>query len=190
MNWRKRKKELDKKYEYFWNHIGIERMEKINPTSRLGIALDQKALTLIEYYADRGEIVNAQKIILENLENEFDQKEKKGMATLKDLLIETYDIFVEGNIYFCVPKNGMINQDYEYEERDIAELNCEIGQVDGFNTDELELAMVSSTGIVALTTAWRPSVIENPELPQGRIMEWTDKKGITDNAGMNSGANT
>ena len=155
MNWRKRKKELDKKYEYFWNHIGIN---------------------------DRAR----EKVVLLG----FPPKEKKGMATLKDLLIETYDIFVEGNIYFCVPKNGMINQDYEYEERDIAELNCEIGQVDGFNTDELELAMVSSTGIVALTTAWRPPVIENPELPQGRIMEWTDKKGITDNAGMNSGADT
>ena len=40
------------------------------------------------------------------------------------------------------------------------------------------------------TGAWRPPGIENPELPQGRIMEWTDKKELTDNAGMNSGADT
>ena len=185
MDWRKRKKELDKKYEYFWNNVGINgidsKKEKVvvvgfPPKKSIGDVVTLQ--NHISYWTDK-----SGKILVE-------LEEGKRVATLKDLLVETYDIFVEGNIYFCVPKNGMINQDYEYEERDIAELNCEIGQVDGFNTDELELTMVSSTGIVALTTAWRPPVIENPELPQGRIMEWTDKKGITDNAGMNSGADT
>ena len=139
MNWRKRKKELDKKYEYFWNNIGID-----------GIGDVVTLQNHMSYWTDK-----SGKILVE-------LEEEKKVATLKDLLVETYDIFVEGNKYFCVPKNGMINQDYEYEERDIAELNCEIGQVDGFHTNRFGLTTLSSTRIVALST----------------------------NAGMNSGADT
>ena len=97
-------------------------------------------------------------------------EEEKKVATLKDLLVETYDIFVEGNKYFCVPKFGVIDQDFDYEMRDVSELECEIGQVDGFRARDERGRFVSALGVgdfattdimvMASTAAWKPPVLE------------------------------
>ncbi len=98
------------------------------------------------------------------------------MATLKDLLVETYDIFIGGDKYFCVPKFGIIDQDFEYEMRDVAELDCEIGQVNGFNDGGTVHTDFGTTGMMVLasTAAWTPPAIEGSELAKGKIMEWID----------------
>ena len=176
MNWRKRKKELDKEKVVI---LGFP------PENSKG-----DVVTLQNHISDWTD--KSGKILVE-------LEEEKKVATLRDLLTETYDIYIDGDIYFCVPKFGKINQDYEYEERDIAELDCEIGQIDGFRARDGRGRFVAVSGmdfattdsVISLSTAaWTPPAIENPELPQGRIMEWTDKKEITDNTGMNSGADT
>ncbi len=151
MRWKKRKKKLDEKYEYFWNNIGTD-----------GIGDVVTLQNHISYWTDKSGTV------LVELE------EEKRMATLKDLLVETYDIFIDGDKYFCVPKFGVIDQDYEYEMRDAAELDCEIGQVNGFRIGGEFSNFASTDTIMSLTTAWTPPSIEGPELTKGRIMEWVD----------------
>ena len=178
MRWKKRKKKLDEKYEYFWNNIGTD-----------GIGDVVTLQNHISYWTDKSGTV------LVELE------EEKRMATLKDLLVETYDIFIDGDKYFCVPKFGVIDQDFDYEMRDVSELDCEIGQVDGFNNNRFSVEDFITTGMVALSTAaWSPPNMETNNTIRGKIREWVSDgieklndmstKEITDNAGMNSGADT
>ncbi len=107
-------------------------------------------------------------------------EEEKKVATLKDLLVETYDIFIDGDKYFCVPKFGVIDQDYEYEMRDVSELGCEIGQTQGFRARDARGRFAPVLGVgdfattdmltVASTAALTPPTVEEPELTEDRIM--------------------
>ena len=48
------------------------------------------------------------------------------MPTLKDVITDSYDIYLKGDKYFCVPKYGTIQEGFNYEMRDVTELDSKI----------------------------------------------------------------
>ena len=47
---------------------------------------------------------------------------------LRERLMETYDIIIKGDKYYCIQKGGEKSNDYEM--RDVYELDCELDKYD------------------------------------------------------------